>query len=53
LINVKYVGAMDFYDGLTTGQVYTVIEETHSQFVVKNDLGGVSRIRKEKFEELD
>lgn len=52
-MKVKYVGGMDFHDGLTTGQTYTVIEETHSQFVVKNDLGGVSRIQKSKFEELD
>lgn len=52
-MRVRYIGGLDFYDGLTTGQTYTVIEETQSQFVVKNDLGGVSRIQKSKFEELD
>jgi len=49
-MKVKYVGGMDFYDGLTTGQIYEVIDENERQFVVNNDLGATSTIRKIKFE---
>lgn len=52
-MTVTYIGGMDFYDGLTTGKTYTVLEETQAQFVVENDLGGTSRIVKHKFEEMD
>ncbi|MEK5477522.1 hypothetical protein NYE70_11315 [Paenibacillus sp. FSL R5-0407] len=49
-MRVKYVGGMDFFDGLTTGVVYTVIGENESQYVVENDLGATSTIQKAKFE---
>lgn len=49
-MKVKYVGGMDFFDGLTTGDVYTVIEENESQYIVENDLWSTSTIQKAKFE---
>lgn len=36
-LKVKYVGGMDFHNGLTTGNTYSVIEENESQFIVNND----------------
>lgn len=52
-MKVKYVGGLDFFDGLTTNEIYTVFEETYSSFVIKNDSGGASIILKHKFEILD
>jgi hypothetical protein len=49
-MKVLYVGGIDFYDGLTTGQVYEVIDENETQYVVINNFGGRSSIKKEKFE---
>lgn len=49
-MKVAYIGKMDFYDGLTTGKIYEVIEETETKYIVSNDLGGTSTISKEKFE---
>lgn len=47
---VKYVGKMDFYDGLTTGKTYEVVRENDTQYIVNNDLGATSTIQKTKFE---
>jgi hypothetical protein len=47
---VKYIGGMDFYDGLTTCVIYEVIDENETQYIVNNDLGATSKIQKSKFE---
>lgn len=47
---VIYNDEMGFYDGLTKGKAYIVTEETETQYVIgRNDLGGTSRISKDKF----
>jgi hypothetical protein len=51
-MRVKYNGGMDFYDGLTTGEVYKVIGENDTQYIVNNDLGSTSTIQKTKFEKV-
>jgi hypothetical protein len=48
-LQVRYEGDTGFYDGLTYGKVYTVIDENETQFVVDNDVGGKSEIQKTKF----
>lgn len=47
---VKYESDLGFFDGLIKGKIYVVIEETPTQYVVKNELDGTSRIMKDKFE---
>lgn len=49
-MKIKYVGNVDFFDGLTTGKTYEVIGENDSQYIVNNDLGSTSTIQKTKFE---
>jgi hypothetical protein len=49
---VRYIGGMDHHDGLATGKIYTIIEETQAQFIVRNELNGISRLVKDKFEEV-
>lgn len=49
-MKVKYVGGMDFHDGLKTGNTYEVIGENERQYIVNNDLGAKSTIQKTKFE---
>lgn len=47
----KYIGKMDRFDGLTTGETYRVVEETETSYVIPmNDCGGTSTITKDKFE---
>lgn len=48
-MRVTYHGGMDFYDGLTTGRAYEVVSENEEQYILNNDLGGVSEINKNKF----
>ncbi|HHT7153119.1 hypothetical protein P4I89_08375 [Bacillus cereus] len=49
MLRVRYIGEMDFYDGVTTGHVYEVIGENQQQYIVNNDLGGTSTLKKSKF----
>lgn len=46
---VVYDSDMGHWDGLTRGQTYVVIDETETQYKVKNDLGATSTIGKSKF----
>lgn len=46
---VIYDSDMGFWDGLTRGQTYVVIDENETQYRVKNDLGSTSTINKSKF----
>ncbi|WP_305928112.1 hypothetical protein [Bacillus mycoides] len=48
-MTVRYIGGMDFHDGVTSGNVYKVIEENEHQYIVNNDLGGTSTLKKSKF----
>ncbi|MNW62893.1 hypothetical protein D3C74_410500 [compost metagenome] len=52
-MTVLYVGGMDFYDGLTTGEAYEVVDENETQYVVINDANDKSTIQKTKFEVLN
>jgi len=49
-MKVRYEAETGFYDGLTKGKTYEIIDENDTQFVVNNDLGGKSTIQKTKFE---
>lgn len=49
-MKIKYKSDLGFFDGLTKGNVYEVIEETETQYVMVNDLEGKSWVLKDKFD---
>ena len=48
-LKVVYESDMGRFDGLTRGKTYIVIDQTETQYVVKNDLDDNSTIQKGKF----
>ena len=48
-MKVKYDSDCGFFDGITAGKIYEVVEEKGTQYVVGNDSGSTSHIQKEKF----
>jgi hypothetical protein len=49
LFKVKYISDCMFFDGTSKDGIYDVIEELEDQYIIKNDLGDVSTLQKEKF----
>lgn len=48
-MKVQYIGDTGFFDGLTQGETYEVVQVLERQYLVNNDLGGISAIQKDKF----